>query len=183
LAFVLSDRGSPSNRDEIERLASAIIETKVSPAYTAVAHVCLGSAAMARGEAAEAERHAREADERLSMLLPYLPWCRTLLLRALIAQGRSAEGSEVAREGLALLQTLGGAGFMEVPFRVTAAEALDAAGDVEAARRALMEALKQIEVRASTIPDAACKERFLTGRQENLRASELARAWLEPMQQ
>jgi hypothetical protein len=43
----------------------------------------------------------------------------------------------------------------------------------------LKEALEQIEIRASTIPDAAWKEQFLTRRPENIRASELARAWLE----
>jgi hypothetical protein len=43
----------------------------------------------------------------------------------------------------------------------------------------LKEALGQIEMRAAMIPEAALKERFLTGRPENIRASELARAWLE----
>jgi hypothetical protein len=141
--------------------------------------MCLGSTAMARGDAAGAERHAREAGERIAMLLPHRPWYQALLLRALIAQGRSAEAADVAREGLGLLKTLGGAGFSEVPFRVAAAEALHAAHDIEAARRALKEALEQIEIRASTIPDAAWKEQFLTRRPENIRASELARAWLE----
>ena len=179
LAAVLTNRGSPRDREEIERLSGAILDTNISLAYAGVAHMCLGSTAMARGDAAGAERHAREAGERIAMLLPHRPWYQALLLRALIAQGRSAEAADVAREGLGLLKTLGGAGFSEVPFRVAAAEALHAAHDIEAARRALKEALEQIEIRASTIPDAAWKEQFLTRRPENIRASELARAWLE----
>ncbi|HZF54212.1 MAG TPA: protein kinase [Polyangiaceae bacterium] len=179
LAAALADRGSPRDLKELEGLASAVIKANVSAAHTAVAHVCLGSASMARGEAAEAELYAREAGGRISMLLPYIPWCQALLVRALIAQGRSAEAADVVREGLDLMKALGSTGFSEIPFRVAAAEALEASGDIEAARRALKEALEQIEMRAAMIPEAALKERFLTGRPENIRASELARAWLE----
>jgi hypothetical protein len=100
-----------------------------------------------------------------------------VLARALRSQGRLEEGAAVAREGLALLAKLGDTGFSEVPFRVAAAEVLHAAGELAQGRRELEVALEQIALRADRIPDPALKERYLTGRPENRRAYELARAW------
>jgi hypothetical protein len=68
-------------------------------------------------------------------------------------------------------------GYMEVPFRLTAAEAFFAGGDRAAAEEALREALRQIDLRASNIPDGAARERYF-GRRENVRAVFLAREWL-----
>jgi hypothetical protein len=91
--------------------------------------------------------------------------------------GRPDEAAAVAREGLDLLARLGGTGFSEVPFRVAAAEAFAAAGELDEGRRALRAALDHIAIRADKIPEPLVKERYLTGRPENIRARELARDW------
>lgn len=101
-----------------------------------------------------------------------------VLIGALLRQNRPAEACMTAEEGLRILGSMGGAGYSEVPFRVAAAEAWYAAGEMDRAREALRDALRQIERRASKIPDPVWLSRFLEGRPENVRAIALAREWL-----
>lgn len=139
----------------------------------------LAAVRLARGRAADAEVEARKAYELILMTptLALLPL--SLLIEILARQGRAGEAVAAAEEGFALRAKLQCAGFSEVPFLVAAAEARRAAGDIDGGRAALEEALRQIEIRASSIPDPAQKELFRTGRPECRRASELARAWLD----
>jgi eukaryotic-like serine/threonine-protein kinase len=132
---------------------------------------------LARGRTREAEESVRKACELVSVVPPYALLGLTGLINVRIQQGRATDACAHAEEGLRILSSLGGAGCTEVPFRVAAAEAWYAAGDLAMAREALREALRQIDIRASKIPDAALREQFLAGRPENVRASALARAW------
>ncbi|HZF49685.1 MAG TPA: protein kinase [Polyangiaceae bacterium] len=168
---------SPGHLDEAETLATAILETNFSEVYVGIARWILASVRLQRGQAPEAEAEARRAIDLLTHFQPYMPMAQSVLIRALGRQGRLEEAADVARKGLDLLASLGGTGFSEVPLRVAAAEALDAAGEPDEGRRALRSALDQIGLRADKIPDPAERERYITGRPENIRAHELARAW------
>jgi hypothetical protein len=99
------------------------------------------------------------------------------LARALIAEGRVADASRVAHEGLAVIAEFGGAGHLEVDMRLAACEVFFAAGDSERARAELREALHQIRIRAEDIEDPGWRRSYLTRNAENRRARTLAEAW------
>jgi tetratricopeptide (TPR) repeat protein len=177
LGHVLVDRLDPGSLEEAERLERAVLDSNVSRAYNAVAQMTLANIAIARGDWVRAEAEGRLGYEYSATTPPYLIMCAAHLIRSLLGQGRALEAAAAARENLLRLAEIGSTGFSEVPLRVAAAEALYAAGDIEAGREALREALRQIELRAAGIPDAPWRERHLTGRPENIRAFELARVW------
>jgi tetratricopeptide (TPR) repeat protein len=179
LIVVLIDAGIVIHFDEIERLAIVVRDANLHVGYVAVAHIALAYAWLARGRAVEAEAEARTSLDLFAVSPPYRLMSRVVLIRALRAQGRAEEAAALAREGLDALAKLGGTGWTEVPFRIAAAETLHEAGDFDGARASLREALRQIELRAGKIPDSLWRERYLTLRPENIRASELSRAWLE----
>ena len=108
---------------------------------------------------------------------PYGLMASAHLMTALVRQRRGEEAAVVAREDLAWLGRIGGPVCAEVMCRVAAADALFSGGDRGAAESALRGALHQIEERAAAMTDTAVKEAYLTGREENRRAAELARAW------
>jgi hypothetical protein len=103
--------------------------------------------------------------------------CSARLIRALSAQGRAGEAAAVARESLAELLKLQGTGFSEIPLRAAVAEALFEVGEREEAARVLRDARRQIELRASKIPDLEGRDRYVNGNAEHGRVFELARAW------
>jgi hypothetical protein len=154
-----------------------VLAANISLGYECSVYWALARVALARAQWATAEAEARRARDRNSFSPTYAIAASTCLLRALIGQGRAEEAATIAREDLARLRHLGGAGFSEVPFRAAAAEALLQAGEREAGEESLREALAQIELRASRIPDAAVKESYLHRNQDNRRVFELARAW------
>jgi tetratricopeptide (TPR) repeat protein len=179
LETILIDLGTPEALDEAERLAAPVILANVHPGYTGLAHMALSAVALARGQALEAEAMIRRAIELFRVVPGCVLWPLPLLMSTLRHQGRAGveEAVAVAKEGFEFLAKLGGAGFMEVPFRVAAAETLHASGDIEGATRALEEALKQIQIRADKIVDPVWRERYLTNRPENVRAFKLAYTW------
>jgi hypothetical protein len=176
--MILVEQGDANRINEAERITRTILEANMSEIYLGIARTIQTSVHLSRGQAVEAEAAAQRALKLCSAIPTQALSARTGLLKALHLQSRSEEAAEVAREGLALLATLTTGGWSEVAFRVAAAEAFEDNGEREEASRALREALRQIELRASTIPDGAWKERYLVGRPENRRAFELARDWL-----
>jgi tetratricopeptide (TPR) repeat protein len=165
--------------EEMERLARAALEVDVGLAYSGAARGVIAAAHLARGELEQAEAEARRSYD---VLVNVAPPCALLfgavLMRVLKGQGRLAEAAATMAEALDRIDGLGGTGATEVPVCVAAAEAFHAAGDVERARAVLRRAIDGIELRAGKIPDPAQKQRYLTGRPENVRAIELSRAWL-----
>jgi serine/threonine protein kinase/tetratricopeptide (TPR) repeat protein len=179
LIVVLTESEDPTRLAEVEAMARSVRDANLNVGYVAIAHMSLGLASLARGDAAQAEVELRRSLELFAVVPPYSLMGRRAFIRFLGAQGRTREAAEAAQEGLDVLKKLGGAGWTEVPFRVAAAEALRAAGSIDAGRGALKEALQQIELRASRITDPVWRERYLTQRPENVRALELAREWLQ----
>jgi len=134
--------------------------------------------ALERRDWARAETEARAARDGLGGLPAFRLMAATHLLSSLRRQGRGAEAATLARDEMARLARLGGPVCSEVMLRVAVAESLLEAGDREAGAGALREALRHIQLRADTLLAAGMKNGYLTGREENRRASELARAWL-----
>ena len=177
LAYVLTESPDPAKLDEAKHLAQRVLEANISVSYQSCAYWAFANLALMRGQWATAEAEARRARERSAFSPIYVIAASTCLLRGLMGQGRVEEAVAVAREELDRLSRLEGAGFSEVPFRAAAAEALFQAGEREDAEESLREALHQIDLRASRIPDAAVKDSYLHRNKDNRRVFELARAW------
>jgi hypothetical protein len=178
LVIALLESADPGRAGEIEKLAHLICEAHVHLGLVAIAHTALARVYLVRGQAVQAEAEARKSSGLFPGTLPPYSFLGTsALMKALQCQGRLEEAVTVAKEGLALLAEQGGTGWSEVPFRVAVVETLHAAGELDEARSALRDALRQIEIRAEKIPDPVWKERYLTERPDNVRAFELAREW------
>jgi hypothetical protein len=177
LAYVLAESQEPAKLEEAAHLAQHVLEANISPSYESCAYWAFAKVALGRGDWTAAEMEARRTRESSDYSPTYTIAASTCLLRALIGQGRADEAAVIAREELDRLSRLGSAGFAEVPFRAAAAEALFQAGERGDAEESLREALHQIDLRASRIPDAALKDSYLHRNNDNRRVFELARAW------
>ncbi len=172
-ALVLA--GSPERIHQEEALALALEEQgsgASAPIFLFIPSLVLARVALARGELAEAEAHARKACE-----LPfpcYRLLARTTLSTVLRAQGRLAEARQCAALGCEAMERLGGAGAAAVGMYLALAEACLAEGDTGAAEGSLRKALQCLRARAEDIPDAAARERFLHKVPENARTLTLA---------
>lgn len=178
MVLALAERSEPELLAEAHSLAQSIIEAGVSPLYVASGHAARAQVLLAWGRADEAEEAAREACATFTVAPPLLVMALTVQIAALLAQGRADAAALGAEDGLRILTSLGGAGYMEIPLRAAAVEAFHSAGDVPRALGALREALQQIDLRASKILDPAWRARYFAGRPENARVLSLARDWL-----
>jgi hypothetical protein len=143
------------------------LETYVH-AYLALVHQSRSSHAdMLR----EAERAVELAPERLSAQV----FALGTLAAAHLACGQADQGLDAARRAMGLLVELGGVEAGESAIRLTYAEALQAAGEPDAARVALAAARDRLLERADKIRDPGRRETFLTNIAENARTLALAR--------
>jgi len=131
-----------------------------------------------QGDAARAETESRLAISKFPIMLPYRLSAMVVLIDALREQGQREAACTAAEEGLALLASLGGTGFPEVPLRLAAAQAFAAASQEERAHAELRETLRQVDLRADNIPDPKWKESYLGRNPACVRTRELARDWL-----
>ncbi|WP_375766624.1 serine/threonine-protein kinase PknK [Archangium gephyra] len=138
--------------------------------YAVLAQVTLGN-----GELLEAESHGRTACRLLTPLLTCSVFAHTVLSSTLLAQGRAAEARQVAESGVRALEQGGNLGVYAVASYLALAEACFAEGDATAGEAVLRKALECVRLRASDIPEAGARERFLRQVPENARTLELAR--------
>jgi hypothetical protein len=178
LALILAYHADPADAEEAHQHSQAILDASPSPIYSGMARTALSQLAFAQGRLDEAEAESRQATGLLLMFRPYAMAARVYRINALLGLGRVEEAQKVADEVLEDLQAIGCAGFCEVRARLSIAEARHAAGHMDAASRELQEAVRQLELRSTDIPDEAGKQRFLTAVPENARALALAQAWL-----
>ncbi|WP_437318403.1 serine/threonine-protein kinase [Sorangium sp. So ce385] len=130
------------------------------------------------GDLARAEAEARRAIDLLEGW-PILVLARASLAAVLLAGGRVAEALVEAGTATALADALGTVEAGEPLARLVHAEALFAAGDLPAARSAIARARARLLDAAAQIDDAALRERFLQGIEENARTLQRAREWLD----
>jgi eukaryotic-like serine/threonine-protein kinase len=177
LGLALSERTEPELLDEADQCSRTMVELNVSPIFDVVARSVSARVALAKKEWPRAEADGKLARDGMRSLLPFSLLATTALIESLLQQKRAGEAAVIAREDLNALRGLKGPVCTEVLFCVAAAEALLAAGDRPEAERALRDAIRQIDVRARKFAEPGPKQTYLTGRPENRRAFELARAW------
>jgi tetratricopeptide (TPR) repeat protein len=170
---------SSERRAEGRAIAEAVLGAPgVSTGYQGWARGLLAQAMLADGALDEAERQARAAVDLCASVPLRKLWVRVLLVRSLIHLNRVAEAQALAAELPVEIERLGGAGYVEIDARLATVEAYEAAGDREAAKAALREALQKLRLGADSIPEPAWRERYLEGVTENARVLTLAREWL-----
>jgi hypothetical protein len=180
LGLSLSEHADPAKLEEAEQCAQAMGKMGTNPVYAAShADALTARIAVSRGDWVRAEGDGRKARAGFVSHPPYQMIASAPFILGLVRLGRAEEAATVAREDLAVLARIGSPVWSEVLFRIAAAEALFAGGDRSEAESTLREALRQIELRRAKIFDPSLKESYLTRREENRRAAELARAWLE----
>ena len=176
LALVLVCSTDPAHHEEARKLALDTLETeKVNVLHLGIAHLTLAKVAALQGQWAEGEARARKACEVLGLFRPYKLIARTTLSSVLLAQHRAAEARAQAEQGVRDLEQMGPPGATAVGMRLALVEACFAQGDHSTGDAALRQALECVHLRASDIPEAAARERFLTHVPENVRVRELAR--------
>lgn len=172
------DSLSQEQRDELLGWIKDSTEHDTRPLNVGTARGALAEIRLLQGRLAEAEQEARQA---LAVLLPMRPFripVFTTLIHSLLRQDRAADASGAAADGMACVASMGGsAGYGEVGLRLAIAEAHQARGDHESARQELLEAQRQVRLRADRIPDSAAREHYLTALSENVRIAALAREW------
>jgi eukaryotic-like serine/threonine-protein kinase len=161
LALALSESSDPATLDEAERCAATMGELGSGP-FEATALSMLARVSAARGDWAVALERGRRAHALLAGITPYRLFASTSVLRALLALGRNEDAGALALEALEAYHRLGGPVCSELPFLVTAAEALRAAGKRSEADVALERVLVQMERRASAIEAGRERTTFLS---------------------
>jgi tetratricopeptide (TPR) repeat protein len=176
LLQALADSPEPEHRREAKGMALEYMGSETSFSFKRGTGLSLLAKVLAAsGEPREAEAHASKACELLAPFPSHLSYARTVLSNLLLAQGRSTEAREVAVLGGRELEQMGCAGVFAVGMHLALAEACFAEGDADAGEAALRQALQCVRARASDIPEATARERFLLQVPENARTLELAR--------
>jgi eukaryotic-like serine/threonine-protein kinase len=155
-----------AQREQLEEAASlareALAATKLSVGFREWAHGLLARALLSLGDAPGAEIELQKA-----LALPELSPIRRLLLEGLrleclLAQGRAAEAEADLSHIVPKWESLGSAGYAEIPLRLAVAETLLARGQQAEAVSHLELAQIEIERRAQKIPDVMARESFRT---------------------
>lgn len=128
------------------------------------------------GELDVAEQRAEQAVRVLGAFPPLLCQAMATLARVLLARGGAERAVAVCERAISLLDSLGSMADGEISLRLAHAEALEAAGHLDAAREALALARDRLTSRADAIGDAAVRSAFLEQVPEHVRALELAAA-------
>jgi tetratricopeptide (TPR) repeat protein len=179
LVSVLADAGA---LEEARREAEVAVEqgkSKHLRVDEGRGRYALGDVLRRAGELSAAEREVTAAIDLLTIVpLDHLAAMATLAAIKLAA-GRTAEALELSDEVVKRLEALGGFDYKGAFARAVHAEALHAAGDVEAARRAIAAARARLLENAGRISDPELRRSYLERVPENARTMELARAWVD----
>src|SRR6185369_15815247 len=165
LANALADLATPESIAEARTLSEEILTlTAAGRAYRGLGHVSCALTALAAGQLAEAEAHARTGRSEISALgmRAYLPHLDNALLRVLLARGDIAAAESVADEALRNADEYGPLGSLEPALRVAAARARYAAGRRSEACADVERALARLEVKLAQLEPSeraiACRE-------------------------
>jgi len=123
------------------------------------------------GDLTRAESELRIAVETAQP--PMRPQILASLARVVLAAGRGSEALAAAHEAMSTLDALGGVEEGESLVRLVLAEALDATGNLDAARAATRSAYARLLERAAKISDPEWRKSFLERVPENAKTAEL----------
>jgi tetratricopeptide (TPR) repeat protein len=176
LFHALTQGSEPAHQQEARSLVHEWVDSEDAPSYRrGLGYAILAQAVKEQGALHEAESFARKACELLSPFSLFLLFPRGVLSSVLLSQERAEEARQVAQLGVQELERMGTTGVYAVPLYLALAEACLALGEVSAGESALRQASRYVHERASDIPDATARERFLRQVPENARTLELAR--------
>jgi len=170
-------------RGELERartLEAEVVETSAAQGnvrFEAWSRIYLSSILLRADDPIAAESEAHNAAELLRTTPPARAGALAALARALTAQGRAHEALPHAREAMEILDSLGGIEEFELSVRLAHAEALQASGEEEAAKKAVLDARARILRVAESLRDPIWRQSYLQAIAENARILELAGAW------
>jgi tetratricopeptide (TPR) repeat protein len=183
LALVLVDSGDRDRErfDEARSIAQSRVDAaRADPQTWAALREAEGRWLL--GEVAAGVADFETAEREIAAALPVLRSVALLwqtaaarLVEVRLALGIVAEALATAREVAAALAASGGHGLRGTLVRLVHAEALHAAGEIDAAHAVLSDARIELSARAALIEDADVRSRFLEAVPENARV--LARAW------
>jgi hypothetical protein len=174
LGLVCAFAGEPAQAT----MTRALAEVGGTPRLAFVCDLVLAWQALedATLDVESADRHARHA-----LALPLSdhlrPAALALAARVHLARGETADGLRVAREAEALAAACSDLELTHGIAGTTLAEALDAAGDRDAAKRVLADQAADLDAIARTLPSALERGQFWARRMPNDRVKRLAAAW------
>jgi tetratricopeptide (TPR) repeat protein len=173
LALVLARRGSLPEAQVMAEQAVAAFQPHGDRYYESLAH---GYFALILMEAGHVDAARREAEQAVHACDARPRRCAALgiLAHVRLRQGLAREAHQAAEEAMRLLEPLGGLEEGEALVRLEFAEALDAIGERQAARAALLAAEERLLARASRIADLTWRSSFLERVPENARTLERA---------
>jgi len=180
LGLTLSRLGKVEEAARLELAAADAFRASGNRRLEGAARTYLALIYMDAGDHATAERHARLAlklAERPTLMPLNRAQTLGVLARTLVHQDRGTEALRIAREGLDMLEELGGIDEGESQIRLSYAEALHVAGEVDAAREAIVAAANRVRQRADRITNPRWRKSFLLSVPEHARTFELERAW------
>jgi hypothetical protein len=178
LANLLAEHGTADDLVEARALGSSVIDNAGQARfYRAMGQVAIALVSLREGDAAAAEPLARaaQATVRALGLRGYFPHVDAPLLEVLVGAGRTEGVGALADDALALLDTLGPMGSIEMSLRLAAARAHLHVGRRDDAVRGVAVALACMTRRAALVPDPALRDAFLTQVPEHVGTRALAR--------
>jgi tetratricopeptide (TPR) repeat protein len=137
----------------------------------------LAATALARGDAAGAERHALAAIAAVGEAWMARAGAEAVLARVRLAQGAPLEAVAAARAAVAALTRTGERAPRKGLIRLALAEALHGAGQLDEARAALRDATDRIVARAAEL-DEPLRADFLAAQPDHARTLRWAEEWL-----
>jgi tetratricopeptide (TPR) repeat protein len=179
LGSVLAARGRLDEARDAETDSVARLTGVGSPRMEGMSRLRLAQILLQMNEIAHAEREALAAVEILAVAPPARPHAMATLARVRLAQGRAGDALSCARDAMSLLVSLGHVDEGESLVRLVYAEALDAAGERDAAASAIREARERLLARAETIIEPGWRQSFLERVPEHARTLELFAKWTQ----
>ena len=179
LGIVLAFSGSTASAIIIEQEALAAYTEYGDHRLQICAKTYLAIILATSGDFAGAERFAREATETPCHSPPTRAFAyATLASVLLLLGGKPAEALDSVRVAMGTLKEIGHLEEGEALTRLAFAEALQATGDEDGARRAIADGRDRILARAASLRDPAIRQGFLTRVPSNAKTLTLAREWL-----
>ena len=176
LGGVLASLGRLEEARAVEEDAVRAFARVADPRLEGASRVYLARILLAAGDPARAEAEARLVAESAASPAPLRAGALAALAQTLVAQGRFADALAASSEAATALSSLGAVEDFEALIGLAHAEALFAAGALEAARVAVADACGRILARAVRLREPT-RSRFLTVVPDNARCFALARAW------
>jgi len=167
LATVLAQRGDVDAAIEMKEPAVTWLARAGHPRLDGNVIASLGHVLLSVGRLDEALDRAEFAAAMLPPFPPTHAYALGVSAAALVAMERYDEALERAKQGMEILQELGGTEEGEALLRLAHVEALFGVGDDFAAKMVLNIAVKRLHVRADSITDPIARSTFLSAVPEN----------------